>query len=289
MLKVKLLWSNVCILSIQEQKLLAAATEHLREQGIALTVEYYGLAKEETLAERIARDGFDADIMVSTDVEVFENRELFEKFQGDLLPALSLLPIKEQFRQTVLCSHPLLLPLHFIPLIMVVNRKVWGDSAQLPTGFADIVNIDKAFGGRDNAAGKGLKKQMRSYFGDEFETRFCSSARIFEMPVEAFNAVRKGEVPVAIVPTIFAMRADGEELVPLYPKEGAASVPCFAAVKNTITEDTAKAVLEAIFTREVNSFYTSSGNLQICLENAPDFELAKENNFNFLYTPTPPS
>ncbi|MDR1193285.1 MAG: ABC transporter substrate-binding protein [Peptococcaceae bacterium] len=285
MLNIKLLWSNVCVLSVQEQKIIAAAVERLRELDIDLTVEYYGLAKEETLAERIARAGFDADIMVSTDVEVFQKQELFGKFRNDLLPALGLLPIKEQFRQTILCSQPLLLPIHFVPLIMVANRSFWSDPASLPASFADIADTRKAFGGRDNAAGQGLKKQLRSYYGDEFETRFCSSARIFEMPVEAFNAVRRGEFPVAIAPTIFAMRADGEDLIPIYPKEGAASVPCFAAVKNTTAEETAKAVLGSIFTSEVNSFYTSSGNIQICLENSPDFELAKENNYRFLYTP----
>jgi hypothetical protein len=282
-MRVKLLWSNVCLLSVQEQKHLADAAARLKGAGIELVAEYYGLGKED-LSERVRRSGFDADIMVSTDLDVYEDRALYDTFRDSLLSIRDMLPVKEAFISGPLFRNPLLLPILFVPLVMVVNRAAWG-GAPLPRSLRELRDVPKAFGGRNNSAGKGLEKQLRGLYGDKFSEDFLEASEIFEMPVQAFRAAQTGSVAAALVPTIFAMRADGDELVRIYPEEGAATVPCFAAARNSITPETAKTALKTIFTYEFNSFYASNGHVQPCLANAEDAEIVRENGYKFLYTP----
>jgi ABC-type Fe3+ transport system substrate-binding protein len=101
------------------------------------------------------------------------------------------------------------------------------------------------------------------------------------MPVEAFQLARKGNIPIAIVPTIFAERADGRELTLVYPEEGAAYVPSFVAVRSSLDKEVADKLLSTLFAKEFLDFYVSNG-IEPCIEYAEDTGLVAANRYAFL-------
>jgi len=273
---VTLYWNNVCLLSKQEERHLADARAILAADGIDLAYEVFGLGRPGELVDRVreTRGGF--DILVSTEPLVYEEPDVCALYAQDLVPADRLPPPKD-FMAAARASlprgaaAPMLLPVLVIPLVMVVHRKAWGDRP-LPGGFADIEHEPKAYGGRDNAAGANLRRQLAARFGEGYLGHFERSATAYEMPVEAFQAVRKGAVPVAVVPTIFAERADGEALALVYPAEGAAFVPSCAVVKNTLGDAVRGRVLDALFPARLMRFYAANA-IEPCLAGAEDAAL----------------
>ncbi len=277
-------WSNVCVLGRQEVRHVEEAAKRLREKGIELTTTFFGLGQEEGLAEFVSRTEETADLMISTDLTMFEDERIFGTFRERLIPARELRALKPCVADSSIACNPLLLPVLVIPLVMVVNRACWGERP-LPLGFADIVEERKSYGGRDNSAGKGLNRQLAALYGDAFMESFNGNADVFEMPVQAFQAVQKGRVPVSIVPTLFAMRADDTELAVIYPKEGAVTVPSFLAVRDTVSMELAKDLIEAIFPAGFCDFYAENGHIFPCFKGCADTGLTSENGFRFLYQP----
>jgi hypothetical protein len=282
MRRISLYWSNICVLSRQESRHLEKAAAALAGRGIALDVHYFGLGRPQRLSERLNKDTEIPDIIVSTDLDFFEDAGAFSRIAGTLLPLREIVPLKKCVAQSAIGRNPLLLPFLVVPLVMVVNLAAWG-AAPLPDSLADIADRAKAFGGRNNSAGKGLKRQLAELYGADFLRRFLASATEFELPVQAFQAVERGQAAAGVVPSLFARRADGAVLRQIYPKEGAPCVPSFVAVKNTLDERTAAEILAELLPLPFCDFFAANGDIFPCFDGAADTDLVLAGGGRFLY------
>ncbi len=282
MRKISMYWNNICVLHRYEKKHIEKVTSLLKEQDILLETEYFGLGYPRKLSEEVKSTGITPDIMVSTDLEVFEDPEIYGLFKEDLLEIQDLLPLKKEIRDSNLCQDKRLLPFLVIPLIMVFNRQLLAGQP-LPTTLRELAVYPKVFGGKANSAGRGVFKQLTWLYGKEFTDLFMETATILDMPVQSLQSVQKGLCPAAITPSIFAFRADETLLTLRYPKEGALTVPSFIAVKNTLSSDLAGLILSKLFTVDFCNYFADHGAIQPCFQQANNVSMVAEHQFHFVY------
>ncbi|WP_312442505.1 hypothetical protein [Lacrimispora sp.] len=282
MREISMYWNNICVLHRYEKKHIEKVTSLLKEQDILLKTEYFGLGYPKKLSEEVKNTGITPDIIVSTDLEVFEDPEIYGLFKEDLLEIQDLLPLKKEIRNSNLCQDKRLLPFLVIPLIMVFNRQLLAGQP-LPETLKELAVYPKVFGGKANSAGRGVFKQLTWLYGKEFTDLFMENATIMDMPVQSLQSVQKGILPAAITPSIFAFRADETLLSLRYPKEGALTVPSFIAVKNTLPPDLAGWILSKLFTADFCNYFAEYGEIQPCFQQTKDVNMVAEYQFRFVY------
>ncbi|WP_312500582.1 hypothetical protein [Lacrimispora sp.] len=282
MREISMYWNNICVLHRYEKKHIEKVTSFLKEQDILLKTEYFGLGYPKKLSEEVKNTGITPDIIVSTDLEVFEDPEIYGLFKEDLLEIQDLLPLKKEIRNSNLCQDKRLLPFLVIPLIMVFNRQLLAGQP-LPETLKELAVYPKVFGGKANSAGRGVFKQLTWLYGKEFTDLFMENATILDMPVQSLQSVQKGILPAAITPSIFAFRADETLLSLRYPKEGALTVPSFIAVKNTLPPDLAGWILSKLFTADFCNYFAEYGEIQPCFQQTKDVNMVAEHQFRLVY------
>ena len=78
MTHILLYWNHICVLHRQEKAFLDGLTQKLLSDGIQLEVRYFGLGYPEHMSEYLARpDAVLPDLIVSADLEVFEDPDIF--------------------------------------------------------------------------------------------------------------------------------------------------------------------------------------------------------------------
>ena len=93
---ILLYWNHICVLHKQEKIFLTNLKERLKKEGIQLEVRYFGLGYPEHMSDYLAReDAILPDIIVSADLEVFEDRRIFQKFERDLYPARNWVKLRK--------------------------------------------------------------------------------------------------------------------------------------------------------------------------------------------------
>ncbi len=282
MREISMYWNNICVLHRYEKKHIEKVTSLLKEQDILLKTEYFGLGYPKKLSEEVKNTGITPDIIVSTDLEVFEDPGIYGLFKEELLEIQDLLPLKKEIRNSNLCQDKRLLPFLVIPLIMVFNRQLLAGQP-LPETLKELAVYPKVFGGKANSAGRGVFKQLTWLYGKEFTDLFMENATILDMPVQSLQSVQKGILPAAITPSIFAFRADETLLSLRYPKEGALTVPSFIAVKNTLPPDLAGWILSKLFTADFCNYFAEYGEIQPCFQQTKDVNMVAEYQFRFVY------
>lgn len=96
MISVHLYWNNICILHRQELAFLEQIKTRLKQNGIDLTVTCFGLGYGTHMSDYLREpEAVIPDMIVSTDLEVFEDERIFDRFKGDLLPLADLIPQKK--------------------------------------------------------------------------------------------------------------------------------------------------------------------------------------------------
>lgn len=282
MRKISMYWNNICVLHRYEKKHIEEVTALLKEQDIHLETEYFGLGYPKKLSEEVKNTWTTPDIIVSTDLEVFEDPEIYGLFKENLLEIQNLFPLKKEIQNTNLCQDKRLLPFLVIPLVMVFNRQLLAGQP-IPETLKELAVYPKAFGGKANSAGRGIFKQLTWLYGKDFTNLFMENAVILDMPVQALQSVQKGLCPAAITPSLFAFRADDTLLSLRYPKEGALTVPSFIAVKNTLPISLAEWILSKLFTIEFCNFFAESGEIQPCFQHTKDVRMVAEHQYRFVY------
>ena len=96
MISVTLYWNNICILHRQELVFLERIRQSLASRGIDLTITCFGLGYGRHMSEYLrSPDAPLPDLVVSTDLEVFEDRAIFSKLEPELYPAADWVPLRE--------------------------------------------------------------------------------------------------------------------------------------------------------------------------------------------------
>lgn len=256
MTSILLYWNHICVLHNQEKIFLAQLTERLRQQNIALDIRFFGLGYPEHMSEYLARpDAILPDVIVSADLEVFEDSRIFNRFSNTLYPAADWVLLRQTAALKAVSRHPALLPFVSIPLVYYTSNP----TACAEKNICDIGGL--AFGGINNSAGKTLVKAVWSYRGKDEARRLLETSSVSDMPIGAFQQVRTGQRETALVPSLYALRADGLSTFLQIPQEGPLLVSSYFCARHSIPEQAARALAEAILCPELCTFYAQNGDL----------------------------
>lgn len=281
MKEITLYWSNICILHKFELNALEHATKLLHKKGISLVIKHFGIGYPMRMAEYMAQDNaILPDIIISTDLEVFENNAIFSKFKDNLYPLQQHFKIKKVFQNQPVNRLDTLLPFLIIPLVFASNQEIKRDLS-----IEEIVSkkIPTCFGGMANSGSKSVIKAIWSHYGIDALQDFLETSTITNMPIQAFQSIRTHMHSLALVPSIYAETGTGQGLNLAYPADGAIALPSYIAARNTVPLNDIKTVLETLLTIDFCNYFVDAGKLVCCLDIAKESALSAEQDYRFLY------
>lgn len=256
MTRILLYWNHICILHKHEKIFLERLASRLKPEGIELVVRYFGLGYPEHMSEYLARpDAVLPDMIVSADLEVFEDNRIFQKLKKTLYPAAVWVELRPGRALEEVYRGEYLLPFLSIPLVYYTRNPA--SCAEKPC--AEVEGL--AFGGINNSAGKTLVKAVWSRYGKETALCLLKTAEVSDMPIGAFQQVRSGQSTTALVPSLYALRADGVQSFLIQPKEGPLLIPSYLCVRNSVPEEAARRLAAEILSPELCGFYAEQGDL----------------------------
>lgn len=256
MTRVVLYWSHICVLHRQEKLFLQQLTEKLRPQGIELDVHYFGLGYPQHMSEYLAQpDAVLPDLILSADLEVFEDPRIYRKIQPDLYAADSWVPLRDIPSLEQVRRAPELLPVAAIPLVYYTRTS---ESCQ---GRRITEQTNLSFGGINNSAVKTVAKYVWETYGQQAAADLLENSLVTDMPIGSFQAVRQGQADTALCPSLYALRADGKTTFLCTPQEGPVLIPSYFCARKSVSEDLAQRIANEIFCQELCDFYVSNGDL----------------------------
>ena len=97
MTTIRLYWNNICVLHRQELQFLNEIREELRKDNIDLDITCFGLGYGRHMSDYLREeDSVLPDLVVSTDLEVFEDERIWNRFrEHGLLPLKEFFPVKD--------------------------------------------------------------------------------------------------------------------------------------------------------------------------------------------------
>ncbi len=266
---VKVYWNNICLISRLEEKYIK---EEVGKSGMNIQFEYFGLGREKKLSEQIRteRDNgeINADIILTTDLDVFQDKRLLfneiENFEN-LEHMGSLFPVRKEIKESEIpYEKGFISPFITIPLVIVVNKGLL-NGCGIPESFGQLCDERYSgkvvYGGIDTSAGRSLLMSMWYMYGEDMLRDFMDNSVAASMPAAAFNMVMKGQFPIAIVPSIFALRMGIGNLSGIWPVDGAISIPSYLAVKKGTTRETLEFMSEKILSKDKQELLTSNANI----------------------------
>lgn len=258
MTTITLYWNHICVLHRQEKSFLEQLAVRLRQRDIELKVRYFGLGYPEHLSEYLARpDAVLPDLILSADLEVFEDPRIFGKLKNQLYPASTWLPLRPLSSLEMVRRGPCLLPVAAIPLMYFTRQPQL--CAQTPLSALPGL----AFGGINNSAAKTIVKAVWEREGKATAAALLERSLVTDMPIGAFQAVRQGQASTALVPSLYGLRADGHETFLCPPQEGPVLIPSYFCACTSAPEWAARCVAEALLCPELCNFYVANGDLLI--------------------------
>ena len=258
--RVRLYWNHICILHNFEKQYLARLAGCLAERGIDLEVTYFGLGYASHMAEYLAQDGAELpDVVVSADLEVFEHPAVAAKLDGRYA-CEGWMPLKDTPAVRAARRDETLLPVVIIPIVFY-------GAACAGEPLLEVARTRRlAFGGINNSAGKTAVKAIWGRYGREAASELLERATVADMPIGAFQSVRTGGADVALVPSLCAMRSDGETTFEGVPVEGPLLLPSYVLARDSVPERTARAVVDELLSEELLGFYAQNGDLVVCAD-----------------------
>ena len=149
MTTVLLYWNHICVLHKGEKQFLDRLAERLSNEDIDLRVRYFGLGYPEHMSEYMARpDAILPDLIVSADLEVFEDSRIYRKLEKDLYPVTKWFPLRDGGALDAVRRDNRLLPFVSIPLVYYTRQP---DICER-TALKDWDGL--AFGGINNSAAR---------------------------------------------------------------------------------------------------------------------------------------
>lgn len=266
MTKIVMYWNNICVLHRRELSHLAHCKEVLARQDIDLQVTCFGLGYPRHMSDYLRDpDPILPDIIVSADLEVFKDRRIFRHMETDLLPIRQWYDTKSDEGVPTVDRGEKLLPYLIIPLVFYSHDTSCDVSASLEQVAAEGREI--AFGGINNSAAKSVVKTVWSRYGRDMASTLFRRAVVTGMPVQSFQLAKTDAVPLALVPSLFAVNTT--EGIAFCPNDGAVAVPSYICVRNSIGRETASKVLDLLFEPAFLRFFVEQGNLISALKGSP--------------------
>lgn len=215
-----LLWNNICLLSRMEEKYIQRKLQNVQ-------ATYFGMGRENDLQDFFRKGHTNWKAVISTDTEIFCDPELIQK-QSLKAPKLDH-KLNDDIHQ-----NPMFKPFIVVPLVIAVNTS---KTHLRPQTIKDLLKPeykDKVvYGGPHNSAGKSLVKAIHALYGKDGVLKFFNNSFAASMPAAAYKLALSGHMPIAVVPTIFAMRQGLHGMTTVIPAEGAIAIPSYVAIHDS--------------------------------------------------------
>jgi ABC-type lipoprotein export system ATPase subunit len=243
---LKVYWNNICLLRKREEAFLAG-------YGEGLDITYFGLGTPRKLRERIKRDleetgGVRADVIVSTELDIFQDRRLL---RGKNLFREIDFPSGPFIDRDAVSADPCLAVSLILPMVIAAAPG----SPECPRTLRELCeprykgNI--ALGGRDTAAGRSVVMTLWYLYGEAAARSFMDNAVFTTIPAAARFGIVRGEYPAGILPSALC----GSGVRAVFPADGAPAIPAFAAVSQTAGPENARRFLSILFGGPMQAFY----------------------------------
>ena len=235
-------WANLCILNRMEREKMEAAARIWEEaHPLIPQITYLGDTEEVKMYEKMDEDmasgklGF--DLLVSSRFDLFCSRKYLQSHIDQLFPIGDRFPIREEvYNSGAVDPSGLFYPLVLLPHFIVVNTKLLGGN-EIPKSLEDLLDPRWAgnifIGATDLPSAKSVLLAMWYKFGKEgLETcvkNWCQKSA----PSAARHGLVKDELPIALLPGIFAGPGPEDKLLAIRPMEGATVLTSFAAVRRS--------------------------------------------------------
>lgn len=150
-------------------------------------MRYFGLGYPERMSEYLARpDAILPDLIVSADLEVFEDLRIFSKFKSNLYPAADWVPLRQSPMLNAVQRGPCLLPFVSIPLVYYTREP----EACAKTSLPDWRGL--AFGGINNSAAKTVVKSVWERWGQVAARKLLGESLVADMPIRGLSGGASG-------------------------------------------------------------------------------------------------
>lgn len=258
MRRIRLYWNNICVLHKGEVGFLKQIKGELALDGIELEITCFGLGYPFHMSEYLTKeDSLLPDMIVSTDLEVFEDRAVFSRLSDSLVPLGHLFAIKSDEVSQVVDKGAYLLPYLIIPLVFYTRDFSVPKTLSLEAAAAGSMDI--TFGGINNSAAKSVVKTVWANYGKAKLLSLFKNARVTDMPVEAFALARRGVKSLALVPSLFALGdMEGRAFV---PSDGAVALPSYICAMDSVSLHDVKKVVKALNAEAFLDFFRNKGRL----------------------------
>lgn len=262
MVKLKVFWSHICVLAKGEDDMLASWGETLAEKGIELEVTHFGLGRGGRMADHIRQTHDIPDIIVSSDLEVFEDRRIWSEVGPHLADAGNLYPLKPSAGPFMRSLKTI--PYLAIPLAFHSNTISCGVSVERIAREGQPI----AFGGIDNSAARTVVKTVWSRWGKEAAESLFKKAVVTPMPIGAYSLSKSGAVPLSVSPLLFPISGGLGNV--FAAEEGVLAVPTYCALSEKADKGAAAEFFRSLASDATTGFYSSRGRLFCLAEGSPD-------------------
>lgn len=212
----QLFWNNICLITKTEEEYI---NNKLTSAPIEIKTRYFGLGRPMTMLDYYRTANYiEGDVILSTDTDIFHD--------STYDPLHEVFDPPEKFIS--------------IPLVILYNTRALGQ-LEPPKSFQDLLEPTYrhlvVYGGPHNSAGKSLAKSLWSAYGYDKTCLFFKEASAVSMPAAAFQKVLSGQMPIAIVPTIFALRAGLGDLQMVWPSDGAIPIHSYLSIRSEMSDE----------------------------------------------------
>lgn len=250
--ELEIYWANLCILNRMEaEKMEKAAKKWESDNSYAPKMVYLGDTEEVKMYEKMDMDmakgklGF--DLLISSRFDLFCSNKYLQSHKDELYPLGDLFPVREEVRNSgVVDPSGLFHPLVILPHFTVVNTKLV-EKKNIPGSLEDLLDPSLAgkvfLGATELPSAKSILFAMWYKFGKKGLETCVRNWRQKSAPSAARHGLVKDEIPIALLPGIFAGPGPDDKLIAVRPKEGAPVLPSYAAVRKS---DKSEAIVDFI-------------------------------------------
>lgn len=240
--ELRVYWANLCILNrMEKEKMEADARIWKDSHSLSPQFIYLGDTEEvkmyEKMDEDMAKGELGFDLLVSSRFDLFCSRKYLQSHTDKLFPLSECFSIREEVRNSgAVDSAGLFHPLVILPHYIVANTKLLSES-EIPRSLEDLLDpywAGKIFlGATELPSAKSVLFGMWFKFGKEGLETCIKNWRQKSAPSAARHGLVKDELPIALLPGIFAGPGPGDKLLAIHPLEGAPVLPSYTAIRNS--------------------------------------------------------
>ncbi len=214
-----------------------ATTEWTRETGTGVRMCYLGDTEDVQIHEQVERDidsgALRFGVLVSTRFDLFCSRKYLLGNRDDLQPCGGVLPVRDEITSVgVADPFGLFHPLVVLPHYIVWNSEVLGDRRS-SLSLEEL--LDPYWAGRvvvgntDLPSGQSVLFTMWFLFGEERLETCVRNWRQKSAPSAVRHGLLKSELPIGLLPAVFAGPGPSGQLSTIKPDEGLPLLPSFVA------------------------------------------------------------